>query len=530
MDFRILGPLEVDRDGRALKLAGARERAILAILLLHANEIVSTDALIDRVWPSEPPSTAGKALQVYVSRLRKELGTDVIVTRSPGYLIRVGPDELDLHRFEQLFDRAHGAEPRVASELLREALSLWRGAPLADFAYDAFAQAEVARLEELRFAALEERLQADLALGRHGQLVGELDSLVAEFPLRERLRELLMLALYRAGRQAEALALYQEGRRLLDEELGLEPSESLKSLQKAILAHDPALDATGPAASIVEPAAPRGSILVVVRDLGLLDPLVGLAGALSRSSPPRELIVAHVASPDEIGSASATLQERRATLLAEGISARAASFSSPDPSGDVARLATEHDVDLILLDAGSAPLDAGTSELLTIASCDVALFIEAGGALGTGPVVVPFGAAEHDWAALELGAWVARSTDRPLRLIGAEATVNGDGRDASRLLADASLIVQLTANVAAEPLLAPPGRQGVRALAAGAGLLVVGFPQRWRTEGLGPLRTEIADSPPAPTVFVRRGVRPGGLAPSNTRTRFTWSLTAASTR
>ena len=145
-------------------------------------------------------------------------------------------------------------------------------------------------------------------------------------------------------------------------------------------------------------------------------------------------------------------------------------------------------------------------------------------------MIVPFGAAEHDWAALELGAWVARATGAPLRLIGAASDRPEDGRDASRLLADASLIVQRTAGIAAEPLLTTPGRDSVMTAAAGAGLLVVGLSERWRQEGLGKVRSEIAQAPPAPTVFVRRGPRPGGLAPAESRTRFTWSMTSAAAR
>ena len=164
--------------------------------------------------------------------------------------------------------------------------------------------------------------------------------------------------------------------------------------------------------------------------------------------------------------------------------------------------------------------------VLERAPCDVAMLVAAGGTLRPGPVLVPFGAAEHDWAALELGAWIARATGAALRLIGAASDAGQDGRDASRLLADASLIVQRTTGVLASPLLATPGRAGVRALADGAGLLIAGLSDRWRQQGLGTMRTSLVEDPPAPTVLVRRGPRPGGLAPAETRTRFRWSLTA----
>ena len=520
MDFRLLGPLEVTRDGRVLQLGRAKERALLAVLLLHANQVVSSDMLTDRLWGDDPPATAGKALQVYVSRLRQALGADALVTRAPGYFVSVAPGQLDLHRFEELVTQAQGAEPATASALLREALSMWRGAPLGDFAYEAFAQAEIARLEELRLGAIEQRIEADLALGRQSELVAEVERLVTEHPLRERLRGQLMLALYRSGRQADALERFQALRRLLDEELGLEPGEQLKQLQKAILAHDTSLDAPARA----EPPVRRDTVLIALEGSGDVEPLLTLARPLVQSQPGRELVIAHVVEPGDLSAATAALGERTAGLASDGIAARAAAFSSDAFGPDVARLASRHEADLVIARLDAASLDGETMRLLETAPCDVAL-IAAGDGARPGPVLVPFGAAEHDWAALELAAWFARSNGERLRLIGAASDTRTDGRDASRLLADASLIVQRTAGVPAEPLLAHPGRESVSALADGAGLLVVGLSERWRTEGLGRIRSELAASPPAPTVFVRRGVRPGGLAPIESRTRFTWSLT-----
>jgi DNA-binding SARP family transcriptional activator len=187
MEFRILGPLEVLEEGRTVALGGAKQRALLAVLLLRANEVVSLDRLINELWGGEPPDTAHTALQVHVSQLRKLLGRDTIVTQTPGYLIRVSDGELDLHRFERLVATSHMEEPAQAARLLREGLALWRGAPLAELS-DSFAPAERARLEEQRLAALEQRIQAELALGRHAELVPELEGLVREHPLRERLR------------------------------------------------------------------------------------------------------------------------------------------------------------------------------------------------------------------------------------------------------------------------------------------------------------------------------------------------------
>ena len=265
MDYRILGPLRVIDADRPIPLSGAKQRALLAMLLLEANHVVSSDRLIDRLWGDEPPETATTALQVYISRLRTALEPDrspgdagtIIITQPPGYILRAGPDELDLARFERLTAEAEAArldgDPRRAAELLREALDLWDGTALADLAFETFAQAEIARLEALRLVAIEDRIDAELELGRHAHLVGELEGLVAEHPLRERLRCLLILALYRSGRQAEALDAYNEAKRTLLDELGIEPSPALARLERAILVQDPALDP--PAAAEAPPAA-----------------------------------------------------------------------------------------------------------------------------------------------------------------------------------------------------------------------------------------------------------------------------------
>ncbi len=246
VDFRVLGSLEVVDRGREIPLGGAKQRSVLAILLLHAGEVVSVDRLVDELWGERPPSTATKTVQVYISRLRKALGDGTLLTRGGGYLVELGPDQLDAQRFERLVGEGQEAQrrgdARAAADLLRRGLALWRGSAFADFAYDGFAQTEIARLEELRLAALEARIEADLADGRHAALVPELDGLVRDHPTRERLREQLMLALYRSGRQSEALASYQDARRALAEELGLEPSRDLQALQRAILEQDPALD------------------------------------------------------------------------------------------------------------------------------------------------------------------------------------------------------------------------------------------------------------------------------------------------
>jgi DNA-binding SARP family transcriptional activator/DNA-binding beta-propeller fold protein YncE len=254
MDFRVLGPLEVRDDDRPVELGTGRQRKLLAILLLRANEVVSTDRLIDEVWDGRPPPTAAKALQGHVSQLRKLLGQQTLVTQPPGYLLRVTPEQLDALRAERLIRESEDAEPAEAATLLREALQLWRGPPIADFASDDFARSEASRLEELRLTALEKRIEADLALGRHVEVVGELEALVRAHPLRERLRGQLILALYRSGRQAESLDAFRAARTTLVEELGLDPSEDLQQLQRAILAHDPSL---GPARKVPAKSAPE---------------------------------------------------------------------------------------------------------------------------------------------------------------------------------------------------------------------------------------------------------------------------------
>jgi predicted ATPase/DNA-binding SARP family transcriptional activator len=243
MQFRILGPLEVADGDRLISLAGA-QRSVLALLLLNANEVVSADRLIGELWIDAVPESGRTALQVRVSQLRKALGDDSgrIATRAPGYLLRVDRDELDLYCFERLVSEAEAAEPAEASAKLREALGLWRGSPLGDLSYASFAQPAIRRLEELRLAALEKRVEADLKLGRQAQLVGELEMLVQEHPLREHLRAQLMLALYRCGRQADALAAYQNGRRVLVEQLAVEPSAPLRQLEQAILRQEVSLD------------------------------------------------------------------------------------------------------------------------------------------------------------------------------------------------------------------------------------------------------------------------------------------------
>jgi YVTN family beta-propeller protein len=247
LDFRILGPLAVTDKGRAIPLGGGKQRALLALLLINRGDAVSSDRLIEELWAGRPPATAAKSVQVYVSQLRKATGPGVIVTRGGGYALLAEPDQVDANRFERLCEEGRRAldegDPQQASSVLAKAHDLWRGTPLADFAYDDFAQSEINRLEESRLAALEDRIEADLALGRHAKLVGELEGLAREYPMRERFQRQLMLALYGSGRQGEALEHYRGARRRMVDEIGIEPSAAMQALEQQILNQDPALEA-----------------------------------------------------------------------------------------------------------------------------------------------------------------------------------------------------------------------------------------------------------------------------------------------
>jgi DNA-binding SARP family transcriptional activator len=299
MDYRILGPLEAFDGERPLPLGGARQRSVLAMLLLHANEAVTRDVIVDELWGESPPPTAAKVLQNCISALRKELpaGAETLRTMGTSYALQLAPGELDRDRFEHALAKGRaalaGGDSEAAAEQLRGALALWRGAPLCDFAYEHFAQEEIVRLEELHLAALEDRIEADLARGRGEELVPELESLVGRHPVRERLRRQQMLALYRSGRQAEALAAYRDARQALLGELGIEPTRALQELEKAILAQDPLLETdphrhARPAAPGRHAATPlRGrEAEMAVLDAGLDDALAGRGRLFIVVGPP----------------------------------------------------------------------------------------------------------------------------------------------------------------------------------------------------------------------------------------------------
>jgi DNA-binding SARP family transcriptional activator len=277
LEFRVLGPVEAIVDGRPVALPAAKPRALLAVLLLNRNRVVSVGRLVDDLWGEQPPETATKALQGYVSQLRKALGADRLLTKAPGYSLRVEDEELDLARFELLVREGRellgGGDSKSAARRFDEALELWRGPPFAEFQAEPFARDAGARLEDARLAALEERIEADLALGRHARLVPELEELVGREPLRERPRGQLMLALYRSGRQADALELYRRTRETLNEELGIEPSLELQELERRMLQHDPTLERARATPAAADEGAPlpfvRRPQLLVLAALGL---------------------------------------------------------------------------------------------------------------------------------------------------------------------------------------------------------------------------------------------------------------------
>jgi predicted ATPase/DNA-binding SARP family transcriptional activator len=347
MRIRILGPFQLEEGGQRITIGGVRQRAVLAGLLLHANEVVPSEQLLVELWGEDAPPSAANALQAAISRLRRVLPPGRLITTDPGYTLRIFPEELDVKQFEQLVsdgrDALAAGAATQAARTLRQALSLWQGPALADFRYEPFAQAEIARLEELRLACLEERIEADLALGAAGGLIAQLRRLVSEHPVRERLRGQLMLALYRDGRQAEALEVYREFQSVLREELGLDTSPLLRELEAAILRQDPALSPAPAAAGATQTRRPV-TVLCVVLQLAsasgaALDPealevvnehsVSGLTAVLERyggklaiSAGERLMGVFGVASvheDDALRAARASLEARNALATEAGI-------------------------------------------------------------------------------------------------------------------------------------------------------------------------------------------------------------------
>jgi len=386
LEYRLLGPLEAHDGDRRVPLGGTRQRSVLAVLLLDANRVVPVDRILSELWEDWPPATAPTAIQVYVSRLRKALGPEAIATREPGYVVEVGPRSLDVFRFENAAAAGRAAVAQGDGErgaaLLREALAEWRGPALADLAREPFAARAAARFEDLRAAALEDRVEADLALGRHAEVIEELTALVAAYPLRERPRAQLMLALYRSGRQAEALAAYRAAREVLVDALGIEPAAPLRRLELAILAQDPALDL----------APSRLPATVIFADLGVPaedgDPehardalarasAVAAAAVAARGGTIQEgiagAVLATFAGDDHVArafSAALSLREgldpHHARLAVEtgevlaGARADGGAFVAGPPVGAAALLVRDaHPGEIVVGDAAAAATDAG---------------------------------------------------------------------------------------------------------------------------------------------------------------------------
>ena len=287
-EFRLLGPLEAVVDGKRVLLGAAKPRALLALLLLNRNRVVSTERLVDELWGDEAPARATKALQVYISQLRKALGPERLVTRPPGYELLVGEGELDVERFESLAaaarEQLEAGNPKAAAAGLRDALELWRGPALREFRSEPFAELAAGQLEDLRLGAVEDRMQAELDSGGTARLIPQLEELVAAQPFRDRPRELLMLALYRSGRQADALDLYRRTRELFVQELGIEPGPTLRELEGAMLRQDPTLAAPRrrprPAAPPADGAPRPRRWLPLVAALAAVLVAAGVAAAL----------------------------------------------------------------------------------------------------------------------------------------------------------------------------------------------------------------------------------------------------------
>ncbi|HZG36976.1 MAG TPA: BTAD domain-containing putative transcriptional regulator [Gaiellaceae bacterium] len=391
--FRLLGPLEVRSSAGPVELRAAKPRALLTMLLLRANEVVDADALVDGLWGDRPPATARKLIQVYVSQLRRALGDGArLVTRPPGYAVEVEDDELDVARFEQLLAEgrealAHGRAAR-ARRSLGEALRLWRGPALADFVYEDFARADVERLEELRLVALEERLEADLELGRYEEIVGELRALVERSPSRERLWRQLMLALYRSGRQSEALQCFAAARGALREQLGLDPGPQLRELQAAILRHDADLAGRPPAKEFrANLPAPLSPVVGRDREVGDLTALlratearlVTLVGAGGSGKTRLALeVAAAVASDYEAGAYLVELAAvRDSSLIAAAISAALGIVAEPGETQEESLRRFLRGADLLLVADNAEHLEGAGTFLVDLlrASPDLSVLV-----------------------------------------------------------------------------------------------------------------------------------------------------------
>ena len=515
--FGVLGPFQVEDDGRPVTLGSVRRRALLALLTLNAGRVVAVERLVDALWGESPPRTAVHVLHVYVSDLRRSLPDEVLVTAPPGYLLRVPAAAVDLADFERLVSRGREAlsagDSAGAVVSLDEALALWRGPVLEDLAGAGFVQVEARRLEELRLAARELRAMAGLAGGGAPDLVPQLLELVSEHPFRERPHALLMRALAVAGRQAEALEVYATVRARLADELGIEPGTELRAAQTAVLRQE---------AAPAQPVTPTGIVLAVGCDPRRLDALA-LTASRPAAAAGRELLLAAVldartSTPRDLTATAAAAVTAQRAAPGPG---RSAAFRSRNPADHVTGLAAEHDADLVVLDAAGLIGTQGrladwVVAALSDVTADVVLLPNDPPTTGI-PFAVPFGGTEHDWAAAELAALLARASGSALRVIGALT----EHDDASRLIARVGLAIQRAVGVTVEPILTEATVPGLLTALAGT-TAVIGVSERWRSEGLGPFRQQLAGATPG-TLLIRRGLRPGLLAPPTLGTRFAWS-------
>jgi DNA-binding SARP family transcriptional activator len=541
LEFRILGPCEVVRDGDPLRLGGPKQRAVLAMLLLEANRVVSIDRLAEDLYSDARPASAVTQIHARISQLRKLLdpeapvatGGSLLETRAPGYVIKLSSDQVDLHRFERWTKaaaEAHaGGEYETAASRVADALALWRGPALADLAYESFAQTVIARLEDMRLAALEQQMDAWLALGRDADAVSTLEALIAAHPFRERLQAQLMLALYRSGRQAEALDAYRKARAALIEHFGIEPTPALRELQQAILNQAPALapgSGISPRAGVTPPPGRARTVVLAASDAAGVDSLLAIAEPLGSFSR-RELVVTRLLADEaELRPVWGEVNRRRATVP---VTTRAAVFTSVEPGADLVRLAAAQDAELVIVDAQfglgvEGHVSRHLAFVLEHASADVAVLAGAVDFAGGDGVFVPFGGGPHAWAALELAALMASGARVPLTLVGTSADPDRGQRDASRLLAAGSLAVERVVGIRTEPLLIEPTANALVDAVASATVVVVGGSSRWRLEGVGSTRWALIRDGRAPAVVVHRGPRPGGLAPLESLTRFTWTI------
>jgi DNA-binding SARP family transcriptional activator len=512
IEMRLLGSVQTLVAGRVVDIAPPKVRALLTLLALNANQAVPRSRLIDELWGDEPPAAAVNLVQGYVSDLRKVLGADALATRGQSYALALERGALDVTRFEELvargrerFELGRAAEAR---DTLDQAVQLWRGTPLADLAEEPFAAPIIARLNEVRLLATELRVEAELELGRHAEVIPDLEELARHHPFNERVRELLMIALYRARRQADALAVFRDGRERMIRVLGIEPTPALRQLERRILRHEQSLDQ--------REARERGRTILAATSGVAPDAVLSVGARLAVRALDELIALWLVRDASELSFAGAELERRRAELVARGVAARAAPVVTEATATDVIRFATEQDVDLVLLGAAPEARDPVVREVLGRAACDVALVSGLAVRVDRAAVLVLFGGGANDWAALEVGAWLADALNAPLR-------VAGPGPRAGRLLANASIAVQRTLGIAAEPVVLAADAPAAAAAAAAAGVAVVGLPDEWRSRALGPIR--LAALAAAQTgLVVRRGIRPGGVAPGETLTRYTWSL------